>query len=672
MLVIIVFIITFSLLPQFSGVYFFKEIDSAKGLFYSSTVRRIRKPMGILSQDVESINQRYREEIEREVGKRKVMAVGCRGVAAAVFPAIRRIGAFDIINLGVTGTEKTQGRSGALQDSLKDEFGHIIGMAKLFPVFQAALPKDTARLKKKILNYTITRDALTTYGTLREVISNKIRQKGLYSYPELSAFINDILNAAQIIDEHFVNNSAIPNFNIENKPFSYLLDIAVRYKVEAIKKGSSPDSKQNRIATWVLEKIYGINESVHLLVPSYDEATPYVVYKGIDIKGNVKLKRIIEEGDALIDEEQNTVTIFGDKNFIEFRHDSKIINFGLAIKRDDVWIKDLQELFMQADEKFIREIKDSNMFVMGVDLFFATLLPVLATPGVIDALIQKRQNDPDFVSVFIFEHVNMLESNNLSVMNRIEIIENIANRVVSEETRKLLGGRQVRFGDIFNNVIVNRTRAKEIDKYLTKHNLNEFGDRKDTHYDYEKPIDKIGDANIYVINTDVGEFLGGIDEIGNRYGIYVDSNGNYMGKGYVKNDEFKFYSKDGTTLTEIPENCFLLNKYTYFLLKHPEMKQEWQLKDKLWKDEWEYLGGLRTAPFLYSKKANSERGRYYDAVYATDEEISYLESQGVRVDVVPIVDVVTKSFYIAGKEYKENFVGINPDKLQKILEKMLP
>lgn len=623
---------------------------------------------GLLSLEVNKINRMYEIEIRQEVGKRKAMAVGVRGVAGAVFPALKKLNSFDIISIGVTGTEKI-GRSGALQESLKEQFGHIIGMAKLVPVLQSALPRDTAELRKKILNHTITREDLDNYTTLREIILDKIRQEGLDKYPGLSVFLSDILNAVRIIDEYFVNNSTIPDFNIENKPFGYLLDIAVRYKMEAIKVGLSPSSRQNRIATWVLEKIYGTENGFHLLVPSYEEATPYVVYNRGDIRTNAELQRLLKNGEALIDKKENTVTIFGDRNFISFRHNSKAIDAGLA-KRDDKWRKDREELFLNADEKFIQEVEDSDMFVSGVDLFFASILPVFATPGVIDALIKKRLTDPDFISTYIFEHVNMIETNNLSIMDRIRIIENIADRVISPETRQLLGGRKIKFGDIFNNVIVNHTLAKEINMYLSEHNLDEFGKEEGSLYN-ERAIDKIDNVKVYVIATDAGKFLGGIDKQGNKYGIYIDSKGNYMGKGYIEDGEFIFYSKGGNKLREIPEGAFLLNKYTYFLLKHPEMKKKWQLRDQEWRDEWKYLSGLSTPPFLFSESTNSERGRYYDAVYITRREIDYLKAQGVRVYVKPILGEITKVFYIQGVPCKEKFIGISPAKLEKVLEEIV-
>ena len=107
---------------------------------------------------------------------------------------------------------------------------------------------------------------------------------------------------------------------------------------------------------------------------------------------------------------------------------------------------------------YLELLRSSQLFVIGAGSLFGSQLAQLAVPGVIDELVRKDK----IRKVLILNHVCMNETMFYSLTDHIRAIERLANEVADDSTRRACGG-SIRIGNLFTDIVVPRTVAREID-----------------------------------------------------------------------------------------------------------------------------------------------------------------------------------------------------------------
>jgi hypothetical protein len=209
----------------------------------------------------------------------------------------------------------------------------------------------------------------------------------------------------------------------------------------------------------------------------------------------------------------------------------------------------------------------------------------------------------------------------------INAIERVANRAVSPELRASLG-RDVMLGDIFTDIIINDTVVRKIDEWIEarKDSVNEFGDPAGTSYPHGTPS---------------------LDDKGNL--IFVDMH--------------------GKPLENPKEDGIFLNRYVYFMFKHPDLAESWGVSNEQLKT----LSILEQPQELYISR--SESGRYRRVLYATDADVDYIMSRGILQERIyyqkDLLSMQMKLLKTPGDPMIEEYPGYDPDKVGEILERIV-
>lgn len=787
-----------------------EKVNYVKGHMGLSTDDEIVELLkGVLRKDGKTFRSKEElkgiiEEWIKERPHPEVMFAGAGGgVVNVTMPAL--MDKYEYI-AGLTGTTDDGGSTGDLKRFLYKLWGYLWGYGDTANVLEKSLLralnlKMTESPQTRILAFRPSeKDSRGTLSfstvLLRKIKSvmneqaqipsnNKKEYPGIYANPEYQdamkvpgflPFIVDLLNVADIIDEILEDEKTQREagaMTYVGQSVRNLMGVAVYRQLGAF-QGDHIDPESGRLGMYLLEYLHraqdtGKLQPVHPLVATYDEAVLYVTIKGkvspVEIK-RIDIERGLypdEEGAFVYDEKTDTTTIYGQKYIDVLRHspEQKVIDTGLAIKREGKWIKDTaiqdierlfgRETLVRVNDEYEEAIKNEELkaFVMGAGSLFSSLSCILAVPGIADALINRildeREKGNEFKSVFIFNHVAQEETNGLSFGDIVTLIENLLNKpgMISKNTRERLGlkeGDKIKFGAVFNYVILNDTKAETISEYLTQNKLNKYGDAQGTEYaplaqwseqsadeelkqylGYTVGIEAIKEApeelvsnikgfnereegKIYLVQTTAGDFLGLIDKEKKLHAIYIDDEGNYVGKARV--DKYvEHYAPDGTPtgggispegsprflffpnrkadiyqgmeLKEIyidspPEGLpiYLLNSFTYLLTlsKHSKTLQERTglINPDDFKRHLLFLASMEQPPWIYAGR--SEKGRPFSPIFATEKDEKYLKGQGVEVIKEELLSLQTKDLKAIGpKLLTETFIGMDREILKKIL-----
>lgn len=686
--------------------------------------------------------------------KPKVMfAGGGGGVVNATLPALMDM--YDYV-AGLVGTTNDGDSIGDLKRFLYNIWGYIWGYDSAVDIMEKALLNKldldmNEAPQTRILSFRpMGSDTWVTgvTGQFSKVLVNKIKKemriqklidisghpeyKDAMKIPGFLPFVVDLLNTAEIVDEVLESREVKKRagaMTYAHQSVKNLMGLAVYHKMDAF-KGNHIDPEMGKWAMYVLEYMHrihdlGVPQPVHPLAATYDEVKSYVTIKGEISPMEIKRLEIglglspTEENALIYDSTNDTTTIYGQKfiDVLRRKPEQKVIDAGLAVREGNRWVKWDKDKKLTVNGEYVEVIKNPELkgFIMGPDNLFSSLISILSVPGVADALIKRILDDSEFKSVFIFNHVAQEETNGMSFRNIIDLIERVLNKdgMVSDEIKNKLGGK-VSFSDVFTHIISNETLAYPISKYLKNQGLNQFGDPVDTKYslvELELPeaalqgIESIREApkdmanikglkegqKVYIIETTAGRFLGMIED-NKLYALYVDKNGNYVGKARVDNyleyyfpdgplmgggiapegrPRFLFFPNKGADIYQgikvkdiytdnLPENLpiYLLNSYTYLLAVSKikaSLQQNLDLTtpDAL-KDALMFFAGIEQPPWIYigipdhaefSKEGEleirreiyvgryvgrPEKGRQFAPIYATEEDVKYLTDQGMN------------------------------------------
>jgi 2-phospho-L-lactate transferase/gluconeogenesis factor (CofD/UPF0052 family) len=196
-----------------------------------------------------------------------------------------------------------------------------------------------------------------------------------------------------------------------------------------------------------------MGKSIPTLPVTYDSAVLCATYQE-PISGD-KIERLQIPGDHL---SKDNRTVYGQKYIDQILPSGKIVDFGLVHSVDNP-----DGPLPRADNAYLECLRAAKLFIMGAGSLFSSQLAQLAVPGVMTELIRKK----DIRKVLVINHVCMNETIFYSLTDIIKAVERLANKVVDEEVKSCIG-RSIRIGDIFTDIVVPCTVAREIDIAIKK------------------------------------------------------------------------------------------------------------------------------------------------------------------------------------------------------------
>jgi hypothetical protein len=499
---------------------------------------------------------------------------------------------------------------------IESVFGYLFGMGDAAAILEQEVD---APAKRPILSFRPSDAADSLTEALIKHIRNEsheptIEGENIADCPDYLAFVCEQLNLSRVIDEHFLGPNGLAGFHIKGASIRNLNILAafVACSAISIEAGSRipPGSTnvENADRGWLLlERALGMDpESSSCIRPlpvSYDQGIIWAKYSEPIPQSEIERLQIPSQALA----EANHL-VYGQSFIDQIVHPGMIIDFGLVGS-----IKDSTLPLPRPNFSYITALRSAKLIVMGAGSLFSSQLAQLAVPGVVDEILRKR----DARRVLVVNHVCMNETSSYSLTDHIKAIERLANAALSDRVKQTLK-RTVRIGDLFTDIIVPRTVAREIDIALG----HESAGKNDPARAEPQTRDVTGKP------------------------IFVAPN--------------------GTPATQA--DGIYYNRYVEYVLTHPEFRDQHQITD--W--EVQVLGFLDQPPFL--GKSRSEAGRYRGAVYAHESDIDYLIRQGIsrrHIYEVESIAMNEKILKAEGKPKIERFPGLIPESLVGIFKILL-
>lgn len=518
---------------------------------------------------------------------------------------------------GVPSTDDG-GSSGKLQDWLSGSYGYMFGMGDAASILEEEVG-DWAKMA--ILSFRPNVNAESLTDVLLDHISDEAASPTFPSHNltasrDWFAFVCRQLDLARTIDRVFLGKDAPGSFPVRGSSVRNLNILSAFHQSGALsdenhdRKGkhlSSEGMAERAEQAWsLLEDCLGLDSTARdyqaVLPVSYERAVLWARYS--DAVPGAEIDRLsISDADVL----EDATLVYRQKNIDKIVHEGKIVEFGVFDRVGDRHPK--------ANPYYLAALNASRLVLMGAGALYSSQLAQLAIPEVMAAFIKKR----DTRKVLIVNHVLMNETNGYSLTDHIQAIERVANRIVPAELRAELG-RDIRIADVFTDIVVPRTVAREIDCALRK---SEITGRQSDEGHFESMRRKSKDKPVFV-------GAGGAS-VGRESGIY-------------------------------------LNRYVAYVLDHPDFREKHRITD--W--ELRILGYLEQDPLL--TESRSEAGRYRGAVYAMPEDIDYIVSRGIprrNIYEVECIAMNTKVLKAEGKPRLETFPGLIPEALVGVLKILL-
>lgn len=519
------------------------------------------------------------------------------------------------VTAGVPSTDDG-GSTGKIQQMIKDTYGYMFGVGDAAAILEQQVKGEA---KQPILSFRPAKEkeSVSLIEVLIEQIIKEIHTPTITSHhltdcPDFLSFICEQLNLARVIDDYFLGENGVPGFTIKGASIRNLNILAAFFLCGALHGKSDPNYSDNTFdgenaqrAWFLLESALGLDphlgKAISTLPVTYDSAALWATYEK-PIPGK-EIQRLKIPGKHL---SKDNRTVYGQKYIDQVLPAGKIVDFGLvhSVDRPDGALP-------RPNNAYLQSFRSAKLFIMGAGSLFGSQLAQLALPGVMTELISRK----DIRKVLVVNHVCMNETSFYSLTDHITAIERLANRVVDEPLKKSID-RPIRIGDIFTDIVVPCTVAREIDTAIGK----ERGTGKKMS---ESFLSRFSDKPVFV--TAAGK------QTTQSEGIY-------------------------------------LNRYVKYVLGNSKFRAQQQVTD--W--ELRVLSFLEQPPSLY--KSRSEAGRYRGAVYALESDIKYLVNQGIPLRHIYEVESIAmneKILKAEGNPQLEKFPGLIPESLVGIFKILL-
>ena len=492
---------------------------------------------------------------------------------------------------GVPSTDDG-GSTGELQRQLFSKRGFVFGVGDMAGILQECL-EDKG--KQAILAYRLDREPSDLAACVLDRISSELRrpthsESSLGAASDFLSFVSAQLNLARLIDRSFRHGQAEP-LRVRGSSIRNLNLIAAYELCGSLGDASKPEDGGRMAALYVLFQALGLHSAPIVLPVSYDDCALFVEYEQ---PVREELARQLEVPPDAIEGSR----LYGQQYIDKLPQPGGRRTCGVVGSARRVTSPP------KANPAYLERLRGAKLFIMGAGSLFGSQLAQLAVPGVVDVLLEARS----MRRLLVINHVRMDETWGMSLGDHIRVIEAVASDSASPDVVRKFAATpgRLRISDVFTDIIVPRTVAKEVEAEMV---------RREYHWDHSRDLKP--------------EFF------------EVPPN------------------ESGGTPTRV-----FRNRYVDFILQHPEVQSRLQITHR----ELEVLSCLDQPRGLYSHR--SEAGRYRGALYASDQDLQYLLDQGIQARNIHQVDSIGQNWKLiksAGSPTFEFFPGLVPEALMGII-----
>jgi len=492
---------------------------------------------------------------------------------------------------GVPSTDDG-GSSGEVQRQLRPQRGFVFGVGDMAGILQECVDNKG---KQAVLAYRFDCEPSDLTAAVFDRISSELSQptysgSHLGAAPDFLSFVSGQLNLARIVDHSFRKGQSQP-LRVKGSSVRNLNLIAAYELCGVLGDARTPEDLARMAPLFVLFQALGIHSAPVVLPVTYDDSTLFLEYGEPireDLARHFQCPADAVEGNRLYGQQ-----------YID-----KLPQLGPRVTCGVVKRGAPSGGGPRPNPEYLRRLRGAKLFIMGAGSLFGSQLAQLAVPGVVDVLLEST----NMRRLLVINHVRMDETLGMDLGDHIRAIEAVANACASPELIERLAPlrRQLRISDLFTDVIVPRTVAKEVESEMVR-----------CGYVWDADRDH---------NPTFVEILSDRDE-GARIRV-------------------------------------LRNRYVDFLLSHTEFQESLQITRR----ELEVLSYLDQPQRLYSDR--SEAGRYRGALFASNRDIQYLLDQGIQARNIHQIDSIGENWKLiksAGSPRFEFFPGLVPEALMGII-----
>jgi 2-phospho-L-lactate transferase/gluconeogenesis factor (CofD/UPF0052 family)/8-oxo-dGTP pyrophosphatase MutT (NUDIX family) len=473
---------------------------------------------------------------------------GGGGFSAVTLKALRQLNKSTVA--GVPSTDDG-GSTGMLQKALYKSRGFVFGIGDMASILQDSLDHMG---KQAVLSYRFPEEPESLVQGVMKRINDEVitTTSGLGATRDFISFICDQLNLARIIDRRFqdskktkipLRGSSIRNLNI----------IAAYELCNALGDSSKITLEQRISASIILEQALGLTQSLIALPVTYDECALFMEYESPvpqELLSTIPLN-VFEEAFNRITSQQ-----YIDK----FPHNGK---------RKIVGVNGKGGSFPKPNKEYLRRMQEAELIIMGAGSLVSSQLSQLAVTGVADALLMAQ----DKRRILVLNHVRMDETREMSVKDHVILIERVAERTCSNAIRNHVtkGVRSIRISDIFTDIVIPRTVARELEEEMIKRKYKRiFPESNKLEFIDLQSSDAY--ENDQLFRNKYVDFVLKYPEIREKYGItdreleilsfleqpqelynYRSEKGRYRGALFATDKDIKYLLKQGIQLRSIHE-----------------------------------------------------------------------------------------------------------------------
>jgi 2-phospho-L-lactate transferase/gluconeogenesis factor (CofD/UPF0052 family)/8-oxo-dGTP pyrophosphatase MutT (NUDIX family) len=493
---------------------------------------------------------------------------------------------------GVPSTDDG-GSSGEIQRELRSRRGFVFGVGDMAGILQESLSNQG---KQAVLAYRLDREPDDLVGAVLERISNELKQptypeSSIGAAPDFLSFVAGQLNLARTIDRAFRKDKSDP-LRVKGMSIRNLNLIAAYELCGSLGGVHSPGDAGRMGALYVLFQILGLHTAPIVLPVTYDECTLFLEY------GEPVTEELAQSFGIPAEALEQGRRLYGQRYIDKLPQPGVRRTCGVVANAHERSVRP------KANPEYLDRLRRAKLFIMGAGSLFGSQLAQLAVPGVVDILLESY----DMRRLLVINHVRMDETMGMNLADHIRVIETVANESASPDVVKRVAPvrKRLRISDVFTDVVVPRTVAKEVESEMVR-----CGYQWDTDRDQHP------------------EFV-----------------------------ELQSEPAKGAAVK------VFRNRYVDFLLEHPEIVQRLQITRR----EIEVLSYLDQPLGLYAGR--SEAGRYRGALFASDQDIQYILDQGVQSRNIHQIDSIGENWKLAKSEGSpkfEFFPGLVPEALLGII-----
>jgi 2-phospho-L-lactate transferase/gluconeogenesis factor (CofD/UPF0052 family)/8-oxo-dGTP pyrophosphatase MutT (NUDIX family) len=429
---------------------------------------------------------------------------GGGGFNGVTVKALRMLGLPTVA--GVPSTDDG-GSTGELQRWLRQSRGFVFGVGDMAAILQDCLDNNG---KQAILAYRFDHEP---DDLARAVLERIVSEVSHPTYPDspvgaasdFLSFVCDQLNLARIIDRSFRSGAEIQPLPVKGASIRNLNLIAAYELCGCLGEKATSTNEARLEALYILEKSLGIEPKLMVLPVTYDECVLYLEYVDRVPPGLAKAFQVPR--DALQGDRRR---LFGQRFIDKLPQDGQRRTAGVAASIRATTARP------RANPEYLARLRDAELFIMGAGSLVSSQLAQLAVDGVAEVLLSRQ----DIRRILIINHVKMDETRGMTLRDHIKLIETVATENVSREllNRIAPATKRLRISDLFTDVVIPRTVAREIEAEMIAHQFKWDSTMDDTPTFMHLKTGR-SDGAVKILRNRYVDFLASHPEVRERLGV---------------------------------------------------------------------------------------------------------------------------------------------------------